>query len=177
MRERIKKMRDIATTSPIVIGLEKLRIAADTLEEARNLPRVTYRSMLHANYYRRLPIAIPDYDMICGTGASHTNGVELDYEMGVWSKAELDHLFEETGDMYYISPEDEAELEVLKDRLNVLAKNYRVCDYLAELTWDNPRMDDFIRSGVTMPILERQKLRCHQRVSVRPVSASVPALF
>ena len=102
MRERIKKMRDIATTSPIVIGLEKLRIAADTLEEARNLPRVTYRSMLHANYYRRLPIAIPDYDMICGTGASHTNGVELDYEMGVWSKAELDHLFEETGDMYYI---------------------------------------------------------------------------
>ena len=152
MRERIKKMRDIATTSPIVIGLEKLRIAADTLEEARNLPRVTYRSMLHANYYRRLPIAIPDYDMICGTGASHTNGVELDYEMGVWSKAELDHLFEETGDMYYISPEDEAELEVLKNRLNVLAKNYRVCDYLAELTWDNPRMNDFIRSGVTMPI-------------------------
>lgn len=152
MRERIAKMREIATTTPIIIGLEKLRIAADTLEEARNLPRITYRSMLHENYYRRLPIAIPDYDMICGTGASHTNGVELDYEMGVWSKAELDHLREETGDMYYISPEDEAELEVLKDRLNVLAKNYRMSDYLAEMTWDNPRMNDFIRSGVTMPI-------------------------
>jgi len=152
MTERIRRMREVATNTPIVIGLEKLRIAADTLEECRNLPTITYRSTLHANYYNRMPITIPDDDLICGTGASHTNGVELDYEMGVWSKAELDHLKEETGDMYYISPEDEAELEILKDRLNVLAKNYRTCDYLAELTWDNPRMNDFIRSGVTMPI-------------------------
>lgn len=152
MTERIKRMKQIAADTPIVIGLEKLRIAIDTLEECRNLPTITYRSTLHANYYNRIPITIPDDDLICGTGASHTNGVELDYEMGVWSKAELDHLKEETGDMYYISPEDEAELEIIKDKLNVLAKNYRTCDYLAELTWDNPRMNDFIRSGVTMPI-------------------------
>lgn len=152
MRDRIKRMRKVATETPIVIGLEKLRIAADTFDECRNLPRLTFRSTLHANYYNRMPIAIPDDDLIAGTGASHTNGVELDYEMGVWSKAELDHLFEETGDMYYISPEDEKELEVLKDRLSELAKNARTCDYLAELTWDNPRMNDFIRSGVTMPI-------------------------
>lgn len=152
MRDRISRMKEVATNAPIVIGLEKLRIAADTLDECRNLPAITYRSTLHANYYNRMPIAIPDDDLICGTGASHANGVELDYEMGVWSKAELDHLKEETGDMYYISPEDVEELEVLKDKLNVLAKNYRTCDYLAELTWDNPRMNDFIRSGVTMPI-------------------------
>jgi len=152
MTGRIERMRKAATETPIVIGLEKLRIAMDTLEECRNLPTITYRSTLHANYYNRMPISIPDDDLICGTGSSHHNGVELDYEMGVWSKAELDHLKEETGDMYYISPEDEAELEIIKDKLNVLAKNYRMSDYLAEFTWDNPRMNDFIRSGVTMPI-------------------------
>ena len=152
MTGRIERMRKAATETPIVIGLEKLRIAMDTLEECRNLPAITYRSTLHANYYNRMPISIPDDDLICGTGSSHHNGVELDYEMGVWSKAELDHLKEETGDMYYISPEDEAELEEIKDKLNVLAKNYRMSDYLAEFTWDNPRMNDFIRSGVTMPI-------------------------
>ena len=115
-------MKDVAANTPIVIGLEKLRIAIDTLEECRNLPVITYRSTLHSNYYNRIPINIPDDDLICGTGASHTNGVELDYEMGVWSKEELDHLKEETGDMYYISPEDEAELEVIKDKLNVLVE-------------------------------------------------------
>ena len=104
MTGRIERMRKAATETPIVIGLEKLRIAMDTLEECRNLPAITYRSTLHANYYNRMPISIPDDDLICGTGSSHHNGVELDYEMGVWSKAELDHLKEETGDMYYISP-------------------------------------------------------------------------
>ena len=32
MTDRIRRMRDIATGTPIVIGLEKLRIAVDTLE-------------------------------------------------------------------------------------------------------------------------------------------------
>ena len=152
MTERIQRMLDRAKNTPINIGLEKLKIALDTLDEMRNRSGYAYRSQLQANYYNRMPIAIPDDDLLAGTGSSTYNGVELDSEMGRWTQPEIDHLFAETGDMYTISPENYAKLEEWKDRIDFAFKNNRASDYLAELTWDVPLMQKFMKTGVTMPI-------------------------
>ncbi|MBR3301982.1 MAG: hypothetical protein IKI73_04900, partial [Firmicutes bacterium] len=116
MTDRVKRMLERATNTPINIGLEKLKIALDTLDEARNRSNYAYRSQLLANYYNRMPIIIPEDDILAGTGSSTYNGVELDSEMGRWTQPEIDHLFEETGDMYTISDENYAKLEEWKDR-------------------------------------------------------------
>ena len=152
MTERIRRMLDRASSTPINIGLEKLKIALDTLDEERNRTNYAYRSALQANYFTRMPITIPEDDILAGTGSSTYNGVELDSEMGRWTQAEIDHLFEETGDMYAISKENYEKLEEWAPRIDAAFKNARACDYLAELTWDVPRLNAFIRSGVTMPV-------------------------
>ena len=59
MTERIARMLDRAKNTPINIGLEKLKIALDTLDEMRNRSGYAYRSQLQANYYNRMPITIP----------------------------------------------------------------------------------------------------------------------
>lgn len=152
MTDRVKRMLERATNTPINIGLEKLKIALDTLDEARNRSNYAYRSQLLANYYNRMPITIPEDDILAGTGSSTYNGVELDSEMGRWTQPEIDHLFEETGDMYTISDENYAKLEEWKDRIDFAFKNNRASDYLAEITWDDPKMQQFMKSGVTMPV-------------------------
>ena len=152
MTDRVKRMLERATNTPINIGLEKLKIALDTLDEARNRSNYAYRSQLLANYYNRMPITIPEDDILAGTGSSTYNGVELDSEMGRWTQPEIDHLFEETGDMYTISDENYAKLEEWKDRIDFAFKNNRASDYLAEITWDDPKMQKFMKSGVTMPV-------------------------
>ncbi|MBR5731585.1 MAG: hypothetical protein IKX89_06540, partial [Firmicutes bacterium] len=138
MTDRIARMLDRAKNTPINIGLEKLKIALDTLDEMRNRSGYAYRSQLQANYYNRMPITIPEDDLLAGTGSSTYNGVELDSEMGRWTQPEIDHLFEETGDMYKISDENYAKLEEWKDRIDFAFKNNRASDYLAEITWDDP---------------------------------------
>ena len=152
MTERITRMLDRAKNTPITIGLEKLKIALDTLDEMRNRSNYAYRSQLLANYYNKMPITIPDDDLLAGTGSSSYNGVELDSEMGRWTQPEIDHLFEETGDMYTISDENYAKLEEWKDRIDFAFKNNRASDYLAEITWDDPLMQKFMKTGVTMPV-------------------------
>ncbi|MCQ2553027.1 MAG: hypothetical protein MJ150_01825, partial [Clostridia bacterium] len=80
------------------------------------------------------------------------NGVELDSECGRWTQAEIDHLIADTGDMYQIDPKTYEELETMKDRIDAAFRNSRSSDYLAELTWDKPKMQRFLKSGVTMPV-------------------------
>ena len=152
MTERIRRMLDKATNTPISIKLEKLKIALDTLDEMRNCSNYAYRSQLQANYYIKMPITIPDDDLIAGTGSSVYNAVELDSECGRWTQAEIDHLMEETGDMYTISKQDYEDLENFRDRIDASYKNIRSSDYLAEITWDNPAMQKFMKTGVTMPV-------------------------
>ena len=152
MTDRIMRMLERATTTPIGLGVEKLRIAVDTLDKARNRTNFAYRAQLQADYYNRMPINIPEDDLIAGTGSSIYNGAELEFEMGTWTKTELNSLLEETGDMYYISPENYDELWTLTEKLKTANINNRGSDYSAELTWDNERLRSFIRSGVTMPV-------------------------
>ncbi len=152
MTDRIRRMLDRATNTPIAIKLEKLKIALDSLDEMRNRSNYAYRSRLQANYYNRMPITIPEDDLLAGTGSSVHNGVELDSECGRWTQQEIDHLFKETGDMYTISKEDYADLENLRERIDAAYKNSRSADYLAEITWDKPEMQKFMKTGITMPV-------------------------
>ena len=152
MTDRIRRMLDRAKNTPINIGTDKLAIALDTLDEARNRSNYAYRSRLQANYYNKAPIIIPEDDILAGTGSSVFNGLELDSECGRWTQEEIDQLIAETGDMYTITPENYARLEEWKDRIDASFKNIRSSDYLAELTWDIPEMRSFMKTGVTMPV-------------------------
>ena len=152
MTDRIKRMLERARNTPINIGTEKLKIALDTLDEMRNRSNYAYRSRLQANYYNKAPIIIPEDDILAGTGSSVFNGLELDSECGRWTQEEIDHLIEETGDMYTITPENYARLEEWKDRIDAAFMNSRSSDYLAKLTWDIPEMQRFMKTGVTMPV-------------------------
>ena len=154
MTDRIARMLDRVVNAPISLGIEKLRIALDTMEKTVNHTNFASRSELLAAYLRELSVCIPEDDLIAGTGSSYFNGAELDYECGVWTKKELDSLRADTGDMYYISPEDEAELISMEERLDKAWQNAH--HYSTETTWDNDRLRPFLKSGITMPVLKER---------------------
>lgn len=151
MNDRIARMLKQATTSPIQLGVAKMKIAVESLDESRNLPHFRQRAHLAADYLNKLPIFIPEGDLIMGTGASHYNGVELEFEMGVWSEAELDGCIAANPGMYFISDEDREEFRRLTPLLEKAAINNRTSDYMAAMEWDNPRMRTFMKAGVMLP--------------------------
>lgn len=151
MNERIKRMREKATNTPIQLGISKMKIAIDSLNESRNLSHIRQRAHLAADYLNKMPIFIPDDDLIMGTGSTYYNGSELEFEMGVWSEAELDGCFAANPGMYWISDEDRAEFVRLQPAMAAAATNKRTSDYMAAIEWDNPRMRSFLKAGVVLP--------------------------
>ena len=154
MTDRIARMLEKAVNAPISLGIEKIKIALKTLEHTTGLSNFAARSELLASYLRELSVCIPEDDLIAGTGSSYFNGAELDYETGVWTKSELDSLFHDCPGMYYISPEDEAELVALEEQLDKAWSNTH--HFGTELTWDNDRLRPFLKSGVTMPVIKER---------------------
>lgn len=151
MTERVKRMKEKALSTPITLGVEKLEIACDTLDEYRNCTNFVYRAGLLANYFRRFTAWIPDDDLIAGVGASHYNGSEIDFEMGLWSREEIAGLKAASSNVY-ISPEDEEKLYALNERMEKAAVNAHHYDYLASMEWDNDDMRSFLKSGVVLPV-------------------------
>lgn len=154
MTDRIARMLDRVVNAPITLGIEKIKIALNTLDKTASMSNFAARSELLTAYLRELSVCIPEDDLIAGTGSSHFNGAELDYETGVWTQSELDSLRADTGDMYYISPEDEEELRGLADQLDKAWTDTHSIG--TEITWDNDRLRPFLKSGVTMPVLKQR---------------------
>ena len=154
MTDRIARMLDRVVNAPIRLGIEKLRIAIKTVPQTASLPNFAARAELLAAYLNELSVCIPEDDLIAGTGSCYFNGAELENQTGVWTKSELDSLRKDTGDMYYISPEDEAELISMEPKLDELWQNgHRIG---TEVSWDNDRLRPFLKSGVTMPVLKER---------------------
>ncbi len=152
MNERIARMKQRMLNTPVAIGVEKLRIAAETIEQHANKPNFVLRAEILSNYLKKLSVFIPDDDLIAGVGAGHYNGSELDYEQGLWSKEEVEALKADTGSMYSFSKEEEEELYAINERLAKTGVNLRTSDYLAALEWDDPDMQTFLKSGVVLPV-------------------------
>ena len=154
MTDRIARMLERVVNAPITLGIEKIKIALKTLERTTGYSNFAARSELLASYFRELSVCIPEDDLIAGTGSKYFNGAELDYETGVWTQNELDLLRRDTGDMYYISPEDEAELRGMAEQLDKAWVSTH--GITTEITWDNDRLRPFLKSGVTMPVLKER---------------------
>ena len=105
MTDRVKRMlaRYDAADIPLCIG--KMRASFPVLEAMRGENIYKIRSCVHEAILTKMPISIEEDDLICGIGSSKPNGVEMDYEEGVWTRDEIAKLKEGA----YSIPGDEEE--------------------------------------------------------------------
>ena len=148
MTDRIRRMRQRWETSTYPLCIDRIRASIPVMEAMKGEHPYKVRSAVHEAILTKCPIAIEPDDLICGVGASKAFGIEMDYEMGLWNKEELDSLKSEG---YTIEPEEEEELLAYMDKISkgdiFVTSSKLTGDFLG----DDPAMWAFLRSGLTLP--------------------------
>lgn len=150
MNERAKRMLERFRQSRWPICTMKIETFWDIWQQYGNKDPLVWRSKFHAAYLRRLPVFLEDEDMLCGAGASQLYGAEIEYEMGFWSREELELLTRENG-RYCLDPN---KLDRIVEIMDALAADERVqnmISYTAEVASQDERLFSFLKTGVVLP--------------------------
>lgn len=143
MTDRVKAMRE-KQKEKYTICLERFKLILGSYAETVGEPEVQRRAKAMRAILDELPIYIADGDLLMGNAASRPRGLEIDPNVGMWDKSEIDSLREEG---YFFSEEDEKELY----RLNETLKPYGLFDGVAEVVVGNERLLNFLMAGVCVP--------------------------
>ncbi len=95
MTERIERLIRDVREARAPICTQKFQIASEVLKENRDASPWWKRVLILEAYLDRMPVYIPEDELIVGEGASKRYGVELNYEFGMWSTEELAGMQEE----------------------------------------------------------------------------------
>ncbi|MBR5730537.1 MAG: hypothetical protein IKX89_01160 [Firmicutes bacterium] len=148
MTDRIRRMRQRWETSTYPLCIDRIRASIPVMEAMKGEHPYKVRAAVHEAILTKCPIAIEPDDLICGVGASKAFGIEMDYEMGLWNREELDSLKSEG---YTIEPEEEEELLMYMDKIakgDIFVTSSKMTgDFLG----DDPAMWAFLRSGLVLP--------------------------
>ena len=150
MKERARKMLERFQQSQWPICTMKIETFWKVWQEYANKDPLVWRSKFHAAYLRELPVFLEEEDMICGAGSSELYGAEIDYEMGFWSREELELLTTENG-RYHLKAE---KLDRIVEIMDALAADERVqnmISYMAEVASQDDRLFSFLKTGVVLP--------------------------
>jgi formate C-acetyltransferase len=148
MTERVQRLLQGLRVNKYPLCIEKFRLANEFLDATSGEPMILRRAKLHRHILDNITIFIEDDDPIAGVGASKPFGLEMDYEYGVWTPAEVESLKSE---IYYIDPEDEKELYELNARFARNSLNSNLVDALSDTLGMNDRLWPFMKSGVILP--------------------------
>jgi formate C-acetyltransferase len=151
MNERVKRLKENLKVDKYPLCIEKFRIAARTLAETQGEPFVIRRAKIFANVLNNINIFIEDDEPFAGAGASKPFGMEMDYEYGTWTQDEVDSLKKE---QYYISPEDEAELQ----ELNRTFGEKTLVSAMGEVFSDSKHLWPFMKAGLIFPPWKGKKV-------------------
>ena len=148
MTDRVKRMKERWETTTYPLCIDRMRVSFPVMEAMKGQHPYKVRAAVHEAILTKCPIAIEPDDLICGVGASKAFGIEMDYEMGIWNKEEIDSLRSEG---YTIEPDEEAELYEFMARVEkgdlFVTSNKLLGDFLG----DDPAMWAFMRSGLVLP--------------------------
>jgi len=113
---RIEKM--LSTVGPeqkIPLCITQMKVAEKVMKANVRKDIITIRGAMQEGILDSMPLFICDGDLIAGEGASKPNGVEFNYEYGVYNREEVEAMMD--GDHYSLDPEDEKELYRINDVL------------------------------------------------------------
>ena len=144
MNERVQRLKERLQIDKYPLCIEKFRLATETLSSTEGEPSIIRRAKIIENVLKNIPIFIEDDEPFVGAGASKPFGIEIDYEYGTWTQDEIDSLKEE---QYYITPEDEKELQEINRRFG--DKNLIMA--MGEVFFENQRLWPFMKSGLILP--------------------------
>jgi len=131
--------------------IEKFRIATNTLAMTEGDASVVRRGKIIKNVLENISIFIEDDELFAGAGASKPFGLEIDYEYGTWTQDEIDSLKTE---QYSITPEDEAELQVINSRFG----SRNLVSAMGEVFFQNEELWPFMKSGMILPPWKGKKV-------------------
>lgn len=151
MKERVLRMKEKLNVSKYPLCIEKFRIATETLAQTEDESNVIRRAKILANILENITIFIDEDEPFVGAAASKPFGMEIDYEYGTWTQDEIDALKSE---QYYITPEDEAELQELNKKFgdkNLVAE-------MGKVFFESERLWPFMKSGLILPPWKGKKV-------------------
>ncbi len=143
MTDRIKMLRE-KQREKYSISIERFKLILDSYAETVGEPEVQRRAKAMCEILDKLPIYIADGDLLMGNAASRPRSLELDPNVGMWDKSEVDAL---RADGYSFSEEDEKELY----RYNETLKPYGLFDGICEAVRGNERLTNFLKAGICLP--------------------------
>ena len=150
MTDRIRMMKDKYLNDKISINITKFRIACDILSRNDGRSIAVKRAMIHERFLKEIPLFIEEGDLIVGAGCSKPNGVEINYEMGIWSDDEINGLLEDDS-LYYIDPQDAKDLQRLNKEMNDVLRANNISTAMSNIVYEDKRIWAFMRSGVMLP--------------------------
>jgi len=157
MSIRIEKMLDKLKRKPFV-SMETYRILQETYRSMSGEPLVKCRAQAIYNILTQIPIYIEEDDLLAGNGSAYPGGLEIDAAGGIWTKEEIEALYEEG---YGFDPEKEPLLYELNEHMTP----YSITDGVMEAVTDDFYLMPFLRSGMgsarwTSLQRGRQNLNC-----------------
>lgn len=146
MYERIERIKKRVVVDHYPICIEKYRITADVLKEAKNDPAMVQRGKMLKAYAEQMPIAIADDELIVGLGASKPMGLEIDPNYGIWTQDEIDSLIE---DGYIMSEQDQKDLQELNKTHNPATQ----IGMQGDIFYEEPdeRILKLLKAGLVLP--------------------------
>ena len=148
MTDRIQRMRERWRTTTYPLCIDRMRVSFPVMEAMKGEHPYKVRAAVHEAILTKCPIAIEPDDLICGVGASKAFGIEMDYEMGVWTKDEVDSLKEEG---YTIEPEEVEELYAFMEKVKKGDLFVNANTLQGKFLGDDPAMWQFMKSGLVLP--------------------------
>ena len=96
MTDRIARLVERVRNARHPICTKKFGIAAEVLKNNPLATPYMKRVLTLEGYLDRMPVFIPEDELIVGEGASKPFGIELNYEFGMWPDEELENMRENT---------------------------------------------------------------------------------
>lgn len=92
MTDRIARLVERVRNARHPICTKKFEIAAEVLKNNSLATPYMKRVLTLEGYLDRMPVFIPEDELIVGEGASKPFGIELNYEFGMWPDEELENM-------------------------------------------------------------------------------------
>jgi pyruvate formate-lyase/glycerol dehydratase family glycyl radical enzyme len=143
MSQRTDRLREQLHVKKFPLSIEKLKLVTESYMKSEGQPEIMRRALALENVLKKIPIFIPQDELIVGNGSSKPMGLEMDCDYGIWTQDEVNALKEEN---YIIQPDDETRLQEMNEfwKGQTLINRYGV--FLG-----NDRMFPFMQSGVVLP--------------------------
>ncbi|WP_300458143.1 pyruvate formate lyase family protein [Desulfobacula sp.] len=151
MNKRVQRLKDRLDVEKYPLCIEKFRIATQVLANTQGEPNIIRRGKIIAGVLNHITIFIEEDEPFVGAGASKPFGMEIDYEYGTWTQDEIDALKNEH---YVITPEDEAELQII----NAQFKEKTLVEAMGDVFFESERLWPLMKSGVILPPWKGKKV-------------------